>query len=301
MQPPRPPTYSLVDADGWKFADGWQPASHILDSCGCPIRFNWNRELANIPSRRAKAELLRYEILRPSTEQGHQITVFRLYYASHDPKRPTLLYSKGNSFDLGILRFHCLQLALLLDVDVIAYDYSGYGASQGIASPSSTLADARAAFACAAQYATRLYLYGFSLGNGPTLYLASRAENEVVSGVILRSAFASGVAAATDIIHTRVTGWIPAFSLPYLLDVWPNTHYISRVSAPTLVIHGENDELLSMWHARQLLANSKTAVTPFIQPDMGHFDVERHPAYLSRLHQFIHSETCPARVESVRS
>ena len=32
---------------------------------------------------------------------------------------------------MGMLRFHAVELALLLDVDVCLFDYSGYGAPAG--------------------------------------------------------------------------------------------------------------------------------------------------------------------------
>ena len=37
-------------------------------------------------------------------------------YGGSGRRRPTLLLSKGNSFDLGQLRYHMVQLAVLLQV-----------------------------------------------------------------------------------------------------------------------------------------------------------------------------------------
>lgn len=196
---------------------------------------------------------------------------------------------------MGMLRFHCVQLASLLDVDVVYYDYGGYGASTGSPSVSGTLEDA----ACAAAYLedlgiapSRVVVYGFSLGNGPACHLAANVFRGKVRGVVLRSGFVSGVAAATDLVNKYGSSYVPAGALPSFADVWPNEKLASKIASPTLVVHGTRDELLSIWHATRLYdALPETSrVEPFIR-NMGHFDVERHPEYLPRLRAFIHEET----------
>ncbi|KAH8057811.1 palmitoyl-(protein) hydrolase [Aureococcus anophagefferens] len=140
---------------------------------------------------------------------------------------------------MGMLRYHCVQLAQLFDVDVVYYDYGGYGASSGSPSAAGTVADAQVAADYVEELGvpwSRVILYGFSLGNGPTCALAGDVAGAGASGVILRSGF-----------------------------------------------------LLSMWHAERLLAALPEGrrAAPFFE-DMGHFDVERHPAYVPRLRSFIH-------------
>ena len=201
---------------------------------------------------------------------------------------------------MGMLRFHAVELALLLDVDVCLFDYSGYGASAGAPSPSRTLSDARAAAAhlrgALGVAPADTVLYGFSLGNGPALHLAADGGWR---GVVCRSAFVSGVAAASDVVQKHVLSWAPAGGLGAWLDVWPNVPNLRRCAAArgppatrVLLVHGARDELLSMWHARALLdAAGDRAVAPFFDADMGHFDVEQHPEYLERLRRFVHEET----------
>ena len=136
-------------------------------------------------------------------------------------------------------------------------------------------------------------MYGFSLGNGPTAYLAGDAlRGAGLRGVILRSAFVSGVAAASDLVQRYASPYVPAGALPSFMDVWPSERLAARFDAPTLVVHGTRDELLSIWHAERLLAALPAAckVEPFIKA-MGHFDVERHPDYVARLRAFVHEET----------
>jgi abhydrolase domain-containing protein 17 len=141
------------------------------------------------------------------------------------------------------------QLAWLMSAirdngfSVLAYDYRGYGASTG--GPPSTRGaeeDLEAVY----RYATtrlaippeRIVLHGRSLGSGPAVALAAR---EPIGGLILESAFVSAYRVLTVI--------------PILVgDRYPNLRLIRRVSAPVLVVHGRQDEVIPFWHGERLYA-----------------------------------------------
>mmetsp|Transcript_9957 Transcript_9957/g.15133 ORF Transcript_9957/g.15133 Transcript_9957/m.15133 type:complete len:217 (-) Transcript_9957:53-703(-) len=203
MRPPIPATYDISPTGN--FTDGWLPHEHFEERCGCPIVLSWSDSLQKFSDRKEKAALLDFELLRRETNAKEEIAILRVFWRKKidEQKRPTLIYSKGNSFDLGILRFHCLQLAMILECDVIAYDYTGYGISKVSPNVMSTLSDAETVFQYAKSVSQNLILYGFSLGNGPTLHLAAKYTDEI-KGIILRSPFVSGVAAATDIAQRHL-------------------------------------------------------------------------------------------------
>jgi fermentation-respiration switch protein FrsA (DUF1100 family) len=79
-------------------------------------------------------------------------------------------------------------------VNVLAYDYEGYGHSTGQPSEEGAQSDVIAAY----EYlrtrlgikASNIYLFGRSLGGGPTIYLARelarRKKDDIVAGVILQ-------------------------------------------------------------------------------------------------------------------
>jgi len=290
MQPPAPPTYALVpDGQAWRFDDDWSPQNNYRN--GCPIVF------ATGSGRTAS---LAHTVTLRLAGGNREIALLHVYSTEPSPTRPTLLYSKGRSFDMGQLRFHCVQLAASLDVNVLYYDYSGYGFNRLGVKPSvsATLDDAKAAAAYLEHELgvppSQTILYGFSLGNGPTAYLAGDLlRGRGLRGVVLRSAFISGVAAATDVIQKHAMSYAPVGALPSFLDVWPVERLCGRFDAPTLVVHGGQDELLSPWHAGRLLKAlpEECRVDPFLRDDMGHFDVERRPDYLERLRTFVYDET----------
>lgn len=59
--------------------------------------------------------------------------------------KPTILYSHPNALDLGECLPFCRALGALLHVNVLAYDYSGYGAP---ALPHGCFRDRRRASPC---------------------------------------------------------------------------------------------------------------------------------------------------------
>lgn len=57
-----------------------------------------------------------------------------------------VIYSHPNSTDLGLMLDNYLDLASNLGVNVIGYDYTGYGQSTGKASDLSAIADIEAVY-----------------------------------------------------------------------------------------------------------------------------------------------------------
>lgn len=69
-----------------------------------------------------------------------------LLHFRHPAAKATLLWSHGNAMDIGEIYFFLVQLCSQLHVDVVAYDYSGYGASTGKPSEANCYADIKAAY-----------------------------------------------------------------------------------------------------------------------------------------------------------
>ena len=128
----------------------------------------------------------------------------------------------------------------ILGFSVFAYDYRGYGLSDGTPSEPRVYADIDGAY----DYLTaqlhvppqRIIAYGRSLGAGAAVDLAARRP---VGGLILESPFLSAF---------RVMTRVPLF--PF--DKFRNADKIGRVRCPLLVMHGEADEIVPFWHGRQL-------------------------------------------------
>lgn len=177
-------------------------------------------------------------ILKLTSRDGRRISAV---YLQNPAARYTLLFSHGNAEDLGDdLLF--LQVVRDAGFSVLAYDYQGYGTSEGRPSERHVYEDEEAAY----QYLThelatppdRIIAWGRSLGGAAAVDLASRRP---LAGLILESSFVSAF---------RVLTRIPL--LP--IDKFPNLDKVAGVRCPVLVIHGEADRVIPFWHGQKLFA-----------------------------------------------
>jgi hypothetical protein len=191
------------------------------------------------------------------TEDGLNIAA---YHAESPVHHFTILYSHGNGGDLGNIR-PALNDFYSRGFNVLAYDYPGYGLSDGKVGVSRTYASAVAAY----RYLTEekgvppesIILYGSSLGSGPSLYLASRYP---VGGVILEGAFVSTF---------RVKTIIPLF--PH--DKFQNLPKIKKANVPVLVIHGMEDQTVPFWHGKALYEAATGPKQKLFLEEAGHGDI----------------------------
>ena len=196
------------------------------------------------------------DLLRLATAGGERIAAL---YWLNSSSTYTMLFSHGNAEDLGSVR-PLLPALGDLGFSVLAYDYRGYGLSEGRPSEANVYADIEAAY----EYLTRelrvpparIILYGRSLGAGAAVDLAAR---KVVGGLVLESPFLTAF---------RVMTRVPLF--PF--DKFRNVDKIGRVRCPVLIMHGEADEIVPLWHSRQLFERAPGPKTFIAIPGAQHND-----------------------------
>lgn len=176
------------------------------------------------------------EVLRiPVTEEA---AIAALHLPNEDA-RYTVLFIHGNAEDLGDIR-PFLETLHQWGFSVFAYDYRGYGLSDGRPSERNAYQDVEAAY----RYLTTqlqvspdtVLLYGRSVGGGSATYLAARHP---VGGLILESTFTSVF---------RVVVPIPL--LPF--DKFPNRRRMDEIAVPVLVMHGQADQTIPFHHGQRL-------------------------------------------------
>lgn len=175
-----------------------------------------------------------------------------------------LLYCHGNGGNLGDRVAHIAQL-VAAGLDVLAFDYRGYGRSDGRPSEPGTYRDARAAHDVLlrqpASTAARTIYLGESLGGAVALKLASERPP---AGLILQSAFTS----IRDVARLHYP-WIPRALVP---DAYPSLRLIADLQIPLLVIHGDRDQVVPPFHAEELFAVATGPKRLEIFPGVGHDD-----------------------------
>ncbi|XP_050215095.1 uncharacterized protein LOC126666147 [Mercurialis annua] len=210
------------------------------------------------------------------TKGGNKIVAT---FWKHPFARFTLLYSHGNAADLGQMHELFIELRAHLRLNIMSYDYSGYGASSGKPSEFNTYYDIEAVYNCLKKdYEVKqedLILYGQSVGSGPTLHLASRLKK--LRGVVLHSAILSGIRVLYPV---KMTFWF---------DIYKNIDKIRQVSCPVLVIHGTSDDIVDWSHGKRLWELSKEKYDPLWIKGGGHCNLETYPEYIKHLRKFINA------------
>ncbi|RYG64636.1 alpha/beta hydrolase [archaeon] len=200
------------------------------------------------------------------TKNNFQLPAF--YIDAHSSV--TILFSHGNAEDLAMIYDWFQHFSWKLKVNVLAYEYRGYGNAGGHATESNCYEDIQTAYYYLVQQlqvpSSNIVLYGRSLGTGPTLYLAQQLQERQVrlGGVILQSAFLSVL---------RV-----AFPLRFTLqcDLFPNIDRVGSLRVPTLFIHGTRDEVVPFSGGQELflLTPAHCRAKPLWVHQAGHNNLE---------------------------
>jgi len=187
----------------------------------------------------------------PSESEAYRIPAIHIAYPG---SRTVIVYSHGNGEDLASVCAWCQEFSTRLRVDVVAWDYCGYGMhlihrDNTTASENNVKSDILAVMEHTARTLPdkRMVLYGRSLGSGPTLYGAARDTSGRVQGIIVESGFLTCIKTVLN------TSWTAPF------DMFRNEHEILGCSMPTLIVHGTHDRVVPFAHGKQLHALAPNA------------------------------------------
>lgn len=213
------------------------------------------------------------DLFRLPTRDG--VTLVALYKKNPEADF-TILYSHGNSEDLGDVR-PAIDELVKLGFSVLAYDYRGYGLSSGKPSTRGACVDVETVYRHAVETLKippeRLLVYGRSLGGGPSCHLAAR---EPVAGLMLESTFTS-----TFVVVTRVR------ILPF--DCFPNLSLLGSIHCPILVMHGTADRVVPWRHGKKLFDAAGEPKRFLWLDDVSHnaFPGEHREAYNAAVLDFV--------------
>ena len=195
----------------------------------------------------------------------------------HGAARPALIYFGGNAEDVGanIADFE----AAFADRAVYLVNYRGYGGSTGRPSEAALTSDAETIYDLVRARHDPIDVIGRSLGSGVAIALATRRP---VSRLILVTPFDSIANVAAD--HFS---WLPVRAL--VRDRYDSAQRVRHVSAPTLVVVAEHDEVVLRPRSDALIAALAPALRhTLLVPDATHNDVSQSPVYYPALREFLY-------------
>ncbi|ANQ08363.1 Uncharacterized protein PCOAH_00025210 [Plasmodium coatneyi] len=176
-----------------------------------------------------------------------EVASILVYRKPLDLNKQIILYSHGNNTDIGHNFPAYINLIFQTNVNVVTYDYSGYGYSNKKPSEKSMHKNIENVY----KYLTEnlhinplnIIVYGHSIGTCASSHLIS-LRNVKVGGCILQSALASGI---------KLLFPYQKRNLPWF-DMFKNYEKLQKASLlPMYIMHGKMDEDIPYYHSVILL------------------------------------------------
>jgi len=177
--------------------------------------------------------------------------------------KSVLIYSHGNATDIGYMHKFISNLSRDCAINIISYDYEGYGLTPGIPSENGCIK----AITCVYNYLinegyspNNIILYGTSIGTGPTVDLAEKIsnKNKKLKGVLLQTPYTSVVGVVSKIPEVSSSYVCSSVSMENP-NIFRSSEKISKITSPIVIVHGIKDELISYSHAVSLYQSNKLA------------------------------------------
>ncbi|CAF1238336.1 unnamed protein product [Rotaria sordida] len=190
-----------------------------------------------------------YETITIETSDNEKLHGYLIKQNHHSNECETLIFFHGNAGNIG----HRLQNVHLLyqacNINVLLFDYRGYGKSTGKPSEAGFYIDAQAVYDYVRKRTDlnqeKIFFFGRSLGGAVALHLASHlAEtNETLPlyCVIVENTFTSIPDMAKRLFQVFIIDYIPTWCYK---NVFSSIKKIRHIKVPVLFLSGAQDELV---------------------------------------------------------
>lgn len=250
----------------------------VLFFCGCAngIFYQPSRRMLPPPSERG----LTFEVVRFHTSDGTSLTGWWL--PAQGKATGTVVHFHGNAHNMS----SHVQFAEWLPakgLNLLVFDYRGYGVSEGSASRSGLVLDGIAALETAfshPDFTPPLLIWGQSLGG--TVALRAVRESELpVEAMLIDSTFTGYGNIASEKMR-QLPWWLQPLRLirPLLISNGPDAaEAVPELDGIRLAfLHGENDRVIPPHHSQRLHALAPEGSPLWIVPNADHCDaVLRYP------------------------
>lgn len=203
------------------------------------------------------------------------------WWIAHPEARGTILYCHGSSGSI-VHRVDVFVGLARLRMNVLAFDYRGYGQSAGVPSEHGLFTDVRAAYdhlvGPLAQQPERLLLFGHSLGGAVAI---DAARDRAAAGLVVEASF-------TDLKDMARTLY-PQLPLHWVCrNEFRSVEKVAELRLPKLFVHGTADATVPLGVGRRLFEVAAEPKELYLVDRGGHNDlhVQGGEAYLHRLERF---------------
>jgi len=212
------------------------------------------------------------------TPGGGVIRPFLWIPAAAASSKRTIVFFHGNAEDLDIIEDEMASIAATFRCNILAVEYPGYGhcskERQETTFEGIDEVALHALLYCVVIRtipASQVVLHGRSLGSGPVLRVAKRAQEQLewtLGGIVLQCPFISIKQVASDYV----------FAGSYLMpdECYDNLEIIQDICrksknsnkaqwVPILILHGELDTVIYPYHGRTLLQEAEKLGHPMVE------------------------------------
>ncbi len=211
------------------------------------------------------------------------------FLPAEGPALGTVLQLHGNAENIST---HFISVAWMPErgFNVFALDYRGYGASEGVATLEGVQLDIDAAMRTLLARGDvdkdRIVIYGQSLGGALAVYnVAHSPFRDHIRALVIESTFSGYVEIArekfADHWFTWPFQWMPWLTVDDRFSPLPAMPKISPI--PVLILHGDQDAVVPVHHAKVLYEAALEPKEVWIVPGAGHIQTMHDPAQRDRL------------------
>ncbi|MGZ8433822.1 MAG: alpha/beta hydrolase [Candidatus Binatia bacterium] len=205
------------------------------------------------------------------------------WFIPHPQASATMIWFHGNAGNIGDRVDNIQLLHDKTRISIFIFDYRGYGRSPGSSSETTTYLDGDAAMNFVRTHlqveSKNLLIFGRSLGAAVAAEMATRHGSRAV---ILESPFAS--------ISDMAKIVLPALPIgPLLSAKFDVIDKVGKITAPLLVLHGDQDEIIPFEQGQRVFAAARQPKQFYPIKGAGHNDtfIAGGDGYYERLKSFI--------------
>ncbi len=234
-----------------------------------------------------------YEDLYFQTSDG--LALHAWYLKARPEKKGTILFLHGNAENIST---HVNNVLWLTDFgyDVFAFDYRGYGKSEGSPTIAGVHADARAALetilGLTQKAGERIIILGQSLGGAIAVHTTANSPHKNrIKTLIIDSAFSDYQVIAREKLALFAVTWIFQYPLAALFaDEHSPLKWMKRLApVPVLILHGAKDTIVPPHHSRMLYDAALAPKDFWLVENAGHVQAFASQEIKARLAEYLQS------------
>ncbi len=216
------------------------------------------------------------ELVQYPSINGKKLTA--LFFKTAQRPKGTIVHFHGNHGNVSG-HFPYATFLLKYGYDLLAFDYQGYGASEGKPTPQHLVEDGISSVRHAQKHLrdpqTGVGILGQSLGGAAALVVS--AQEPLVKAAVIESAFSSHASMARAALGRHILTWPLYPFMPFMMNrSCDPIRFADKVAPrPLYFLHGDQDKIIPVSMSRVLFERAREPKKLWIVPGAGHLEIRK--------------------------